>query len=311
MIDIDDSYDVILTYSPIVEITGHVFECFDYWLALRSRYKVGIMFLAGMSIDQLQIAWESKYTISFDEVRDSIIMINDASYSGSHIYRFGKHTVVILCDGNIRALQDRKILFATSKMIGFLCGVHQFEQVKMNTKIIYLQDERIYGKNKYFKSINYVKKLPFKYYKRVEAPHQNIGMLYVTYACKKVTPQVIQDYHYRSGCSKSILVVPYKLDEYEGLDDIEQIIAPVQDFFAKFDTYIYTPVERKFDCSPRLVTECFLQDHDVMIDLPYVDIGLQTRYNDCKENLSSLNLTNDDQIFGIIEKVRNGELTCQ
>jgi len=35
MIKIDEKYDVVLTYSPISEITGHVFECFDYYLFLR------------------------------------------------------------------------------------------------------------------------------------------------------------------------------------------------------------------------------------------------------------------------------------
>jgi hypothetical protein len=39
-----------------------------------------------------------------------------------------------------------------------------------------------------------------------------------------------------------------------------------------------------------LVTECFLYDKDVIIDLPYADIGLQTRYNDCKNDIDSLNL---------------------
>jgi len=62
----------------------------------------------------------------------------------------------------------------------------------------------------------------------------------------------------------------------------------------KFDTYIYTPVQRQFDCSPRLVTECFLHKKNVLIDLPYVDIGLQTRYNDCKKDIEQLNLKEND-----------------
>ena len=92
-------------------------------------------------------------------------MIDDSSYKGSHIYKFDQHTLVFLCDGNIRALNDRKIIFAANKMIGFLCGDHHFEQCKMNKNITYLQDYRIYGQNKFFNSYDYVKKLPFKYYK--------------------------------------------------------------------------------------------------------------------------------------------------
>lgn len=50
MIKIDDSYDIVLTYSPIIEITGHIFECFDYYLFLRNKYKVGILFFAGLNL---------------------------------------------------------------------------------------------------------------------------------------------------------------------------------------------------------------------------------------------------------------------
>ena len=39
-----------------------------------------------------------------------------------------------------------------------------------------------------------------------------------------------------------MLVVPYTLPEYENIDGVKQVQAPVPDFFEKFDTYIYTPV---------------------------------------------------------------------
>ena len=303
MIYVDKKYDIILTFSPIIEITGHIFECFDYWLILRKKYKVGILFLAGLSLEKLEIAWNSKYNVSFQEVKENIIIINDSEYHGAHIYKFDKHTLVFLCDGNIRALNDRKIIFSCNKMIGFLCGNHHFEQIKMNSNIIYLQDDRIYGKNQFFRSFNYIKKLPFKYYKKSIKKSNNIGMMYITYACRKVTAKIIEEYHKKSKCSKTILVVPYKISEYNNIKNVEQIVAPVENFFDKFDTYIYTPVERHFDCSPRLVTECFMQGKKVLLDLDYDDIGLQTRYYDCVNKLDSLDLTENDQIFQIIEQI--------
>jgi hypothetical protein len=99
------------------------------------------------------------------------------------------------------------------------------------------------------------------------------------------------------------LVVPFKLREYENIDNVIQMEAPIKDFFNSFDTYIYTPVQRKFDCSPRLVTECFLHNKKVIMNLDYDDLGLQTRYNDCVENLESLNLKENDDIIQIIEEV--------
>lgn len=66
-------YDVVLTYSPIIEITGHIFECFDYYLFLRQYCKVGILFFCGLSLDKLKIVFESKYTVQFESVKQDII----------------------------------------------------------------------------------------------------------------------------------------------------------------------------------------------------------------------------------------------
>lgn len=301
MVVIDPKYDVILTYSPISEITGHVFECFDYYLYLRDYYKVGILFMEGLDIEQLKVAFDSKYVVEFDSIRQDIIQLDHKTLVKERIYKFGNKTVVILCDGNIRSLADKGIFLCTNKLLGFMCGQYNFENVKINNHITYLQDYRIYGQNKYFKSYDYVKKLPFQFYKQIKRIPQNVGMMYVTYACRKVTPYVIEQCHLRSGCSRSLLVVPYKLDEYDGIDDVEQVVAPVPNFFEKFDTYIYTPVERHFDCSPRLVTECFFYGKDVQLDVDYVDIGLQTRYNDAVSNLQGLQLNGHDFILDAID----------
>lgn len=106
-----------------------------------------------------------------------------------------------------------------------------------------------------------------------------------------------------SGCSKTLLVVPYKINEYNNIANVEQVVAPIPNFFEQFDTYIYTPVPRQFDCSPRLVTECFLYGKKVYMNLDYIDIGLQTRYNDCVNNLESLILKEGDDILKHIEQV--------
>jgi len=98
--------------------------------------------------------------------------------------------------------------------------------------------------------------------------------MYTTFVCRKITPNVIKEYHEMSGCKKTLLVVPYKLQEYDNIDNVEQIVAPVDNFMEKFDTYIYTPVERKFDCSPRLITECSFYKKNIILNVNYVDKGL-------------------------------------
>lgn len=300
MIQISD-YDVILTHSPIYEITGHIFECFDYYLFLKQYYNVGILFFDGLSEEKLKIAFNSKYNIDFDDIKKDIIFIKlDPNNNTYTTIKFNNKTVVILTDGHIKSLNHRKIIFATNKLYGFMCEYDEFEKQKFNKHITYLQDYRIYNKNMFFNSIDYVKKLPFKFYKKINRIYDNIGMMYTTFVCRKITPYVVQQYHEMSGCKKTLLIVPYKLNEYDNIDGVEQIQAPVENLMEKFDTYIYTPVERKFDCSPRLVTECFLYKKNVLININYTDIGLKTRYNDCK-NIELLNLTDNDKILDVIK----------
>lgn len=304
MIVINSEYDVVLTYSPIIEITGHLFECFDYYLFLKKYYKVAILLFGGLSLEQLKIAFESKYINSFNSIINDLILIDQAKLNEekNKIIVFGKKTVVILCDGNIKSLDDKRIIFSTKKLYGFLCEYDNFHLVKINKNITYLMDYRIYGcKLKYFKSINYVKKLPFKYYRKCINQNLNRGMMYTTYICRMIDPQTILEYHQMSRCNSTILVVPFKKNEYDNLPGVKQIVAPVNDFFNKFDTYIYTPVCRKFDCSPRLLTECFILGKKVICDINYSDPGLQVRYNDCISNLNSLDLNENDQIIQVIK----------
>lgn len=301
MIYIDQTYDVILTHSPITEITGHIFECFDYYLFLQQYCKVGILFFDGLPISQLKIAFESKYNILFNNIIKDIKIISlDPLNKQYQMIVFGKKTTVILTDGHIKSLNHRKIILAANKLFGFLCEYDAFEKQEFNKNITYLADYRIYGKLKFFKSIDYIKKLPFKFYKKCTNTSLNRGMMYTTYICRMITPDVILQYHQMSRCSSTMLVVPFKKPEYDDLPEITQVVAPVDDFFNKFDTYIYTPVARKFDCSPRLLTECFMLGKKVICDVNYSDIGLNARYNDCINNLESLNLTDNDKILDII-----------
>lgn len=307
IVEIDPSYDVVLTFSPITEITGHIFECFDYYLFLRNYYRVGILFLGSIPEEKLKKAFNDKYIFDYDDIRKDIVVVEHEDLKAKKMFTFGKDTVVLLCDGNIQQLQLYGIHLICKTLLGFLCAEKEESYVRSGShyrNIVYLKDYRIYQKNEFFRSVDYVKKLPFKYYKRFNRDYDNTGMMYVTYACRKITPQVIQEYHEMSGCSKTMLVVPYKLPEYEGIFDVEQVEAPVENLFGKFDTYIYTPVQRKFDCSPRLVTECFLHGKKVLINLNYVDLGLQTRYNDCTRDLESVNLREGDAILEIIEEFR-------
>ena len=147
MIQIDKKYDVILTYSPIPEITGHVFECFDYYLFLRNYYKVGIIFIDSLKQEQVKVAFESKYIFKYDDISNDVMFISKEQLKQTTIISFGRNTVVFVTDGNIKSLEYRKIILATTKLYGFMCGDYEFHLMQTNKNIIYLQDYRIYGRN--------------------------------------------------------------------------------------------------------------------------------------------------------------------
>lgn len=269
-----------------------------------------MLFLGSIPPDKLEMAFQTKYIDQFEDIREDLIYYSLAEIkSGKNIFYFDCNTFVLLCDGNIQALESYKISLLTKHFYGFLC--FSDEQLtrgfgsSLSKKITYLQDKRIYTtKNPGFKTIHYVKKLPFSHYRLVSGPNGNVGMIYMTFNCRKISPYTVLDYHWRSGCEKSLLVVPEKLDQYDNLAGIEQVEAPVEDFFSKFDTYIYTPVARHFDCSPRLVTECYLQKKNVLVDLDYVDLGLQTRIKDCQDDIKRLDLKAGDPLVEIICRAR-------
>ena len=228
---ISSEYDIVLTYSPIIEITGHLFECFDYYLFLREKYKVGILLFNGMPVSALRTAFESKYNVCFDEVERDLMLVDGVSCNAMVDVYVPPKTFLLVADGNFKAAGYNGIHFMARRVFGFLCEPDPGEFVGMPRNVTYLQDYRIYGKNSFHPSIDYVKKLPFKYYKPCADVDERKGMMYMTYVCRKVGPDVVLDYLKRSGCSESILVVPYRLSDYDGIPGITQVIAPVGNFF--------------------------------------------------------------------------------
>ena len=168
MIYIDPSYDVILTYSPIIEITGHIFECFDYYLFLSQYYKVGVLFFSSLSKDKLKIVWNSKYNVDFSVIENNLILTKSPTHTSlKTLYKFGNNTVVILTDGNYASLDYYNIILVTKNILAFKCQDFSNNKPLFHKQLIYLQDNRIYQEpDKYFKTINYIKKIPFAYYKK-------------------------------------------------------------------------------------------------------------------------------------------------
>jgi len=191
---INPEYNVVLTYSPIIEITGHLFECFDYYLFLRERYKVGILLFNGMPVSALKTAFESKYNVGFDLVEKDLMLVNDVSRGNAVDVYVPPETFLLVTDGNFKATSYNGIHFMARRIFGFLCEPDPGEFQGMLYNVTYLQDYRIYGKNTLHNSVDYVKKLPFKYYRKCAKVDEKHGMMYMTYVCRKVGADTVVDY---------------------------------------------------------------------------------------------------------------------
>ena len=160
----------MLTFSPISEITGHIFECFDYYLFLKDYYKTCILFLGSIPEEKLKKVFNDKYIDNYDDIAEDVIIVTEQQLKTTHkLFTFGKDTVVILCDGNIHQLQLYNIQLMTHRLLGFLCAEKEeayYNANSMYKHITYLKDDRIYKPCSLFKSYDYVKKLPFSHYKR-------------------------------------------------------------------------------------------------------------------------------------------------
>ena len=97
------------------------------------------------------------------------------------------------------------------------------------------------------------------------------------------------------------------LDIHINCHGVNFVKPPVNNLFSKFNTYIYTPTPKTFDCSPRLIAECKYYNkqvvyHNITAEYLKKDKGLNYRINDIESGLHNITLTDDDDIFNILNE---------
>jgi hypothetical protein len=92
----------------------------------------------------------------------------------------------------------------------------------------------------------------------------------------------------------------------EDFDNVKFLVPPIEDLFNKFHVFVYTPVPRHWDCSPRFIAECKWYNKTVIyegIDYLAEDHGLRWRQHDIEYDFESLQLKDDDEIISIIRNI--------
>jgi hypothetical protein len=302
-----NNIDIILTYSPIDECTGHIFEVFDYYLLLRNYFKCKILLLTKLNIDLVDNALSRYLDNNIKLIKEDLILLND--YKKYKIISV-KDSIILITDGNLLSFNNRNIIFNCKKILSFLCFEYDFKNLNNYRNTIFLQDYRIYNKNKYFDSIDYIKKINFDSYKKDIINNKNTALLYLTINCRNLLIKEIEEIvdKYNNFDSIYILSPENKTinNYFKNNTKVISFCPPVNNFFELFDTYIYTPIKRHFDCSPRLITECkFYNKNIIYHNINYKDIGLEIRKKDIQNNFKNLYLTSKDNIINIIKNEKS------
>lgn len=294
ILQLDKSYDLYISYSwGTVNhgICGHTFEVIEYFLLLKNHMKVGILLCEDITWETFEAAIIDKYNITQDEllhIKENTIFKNRPMVvTGNNI---------LFTDGGVVNLSRVKLYF--NNVLMFACGN---KEIKDNDKenVYILQDDRVYEPVK-LNGINYKKKILFSRFKAL-SKEEDVIMLYGTKNCRGIKDdtyeQLLEKYE------KPFIV----LGDTNTLPDVNRMTSlslPVKNLFEKFSTYVYTPVARHFDCSPRFIAECkFYKKEVIYYDIDYweEDLGLKWRKQDIDTDFSALHLTDNDDIINIIK----------
>jgi hypothetical protein len=291
---LDSSYDLWLTYSWSNNnhgICGHTYEVIDYFYILKKYFKVGILLCEDIDWNTFERSIRSKYNFNDSEL---------AEYKAHTVFikrpSLLKGRNILFTDGGIVNTQSITLLF--DNVLFFACGN---KEIKDNTKsnVWILQDDRVYAPVA-VNGVNYKKRILFDKLRPATAT-SSAHLVYATKNCRN-----LNNYQELLQYSDNILAITNEENKPQPVTGITFVTPPVDNIFEKFSTYIYTPVERKWDCSPRFIAECKYYDKQVIyhnIDYWSEDLGLYWRKWDIDNDFESLFLKDDDKIVDVLRNI--------
>ena len=277
--------EILITFTPehnyVKNLSGHLFECFDYYFHIRKFKKCKILIQEPTTYEELQYIISHHYT---EEIPKEDIIINEH-------FSLVKVPIVLNVDDCHYLLNKNRSRFACEKFFNFACGDTKLNY-SLDCDIITLFDPKIYEKETLkCKSIEYIKKI---YPKLNHTKTQNKPFAHITKNCKSLSSEMLGSLllEYPNIVIYSDYLNSQDFSSYE-----KAIITnkPILDF--SFSKYIYTPVSRHFDCSPRLIVECQLLGIEIVLwNIDYRDIGLERRLGSYEEFI----LKDNDSILSIL-----------
>lgn len=282
-------YDVVLTtaFEFNYGICGHLFEMVDYYWAIKNytNKSVCILLADGTTAEQLRETIKQKYDgLEIEHIvyrpQPKVIIANtlvvvDGSYRFKHAEIFAKRIILFRC-------RENNFTYFTNT----------------GAEVHLLQDNRVYDipANPRLKVQHYTKKILFSKYKQY--PKMGEGaMFYIPTICRRVEEEALIAIQQKHNLTNSVVIT----DDVTLYPTQRALQAPVADIWTLFDTYVYTPVPLKFDCSSRFIAECAFYGKRVIYELDYEDVALNARRQDC-EDIDCITLKQDDMFLSLINE---------
>lgn len=280
---------------------GHIYEIFDYYLFLKQHYKVGILIGEHIDLTTYKLSIQDKYNLTDPEVED---IINNTTFVNRPKIITGKN--ILFVDGLLNQhFQQAGVILKFDNIFTFRCSPRSTHHDLDYRNVTLLQDQRVYNDQDSKIATDYVKKINFSKYKSISKTNTGTALLYGTGNCRKLelqdVNQIIDTYKYAHYMLVTNLVFDHQVSRLTVYDP------PVENIFNLFDTYIYTPTTKVFDCSPRFIAECKFYGKDVVyhnIDREHLErnTGLDIRIKDVTSEFDSIHLKPGDTIIDIINE---------
>ena len=296
-------YDLVFTtsFENNHGITGHIFEMIEYYTICKHRgINAAIALLDGTTMELFSTALHAKYDFSQSEITDilsnvtvlvhpHILMVNnlcivDGAPSVRNCVIYADNVFLLRCwDGPLSYFSDSKSIKQTHLLQDFSMYTERYED--LNIKVV-----------------DYTKKLLWDRYKRPAPVKTNTAMFYMMNRCKARPAEEIAGYIAKYDFEHYLIITdtPQRYQELVS-DKVSIEVAPVDNLYEKFDTYIYTPVT-KVDCSPRFMVECAAFGKDVIYEIDYIDPGILSRQRDIAKGVDTLLLKDDDAFIEYVNR---------
>jgi len=300
-------------------ICGHLYECIEYFFYLDYYYKNQINILIperSLNYDILKEVIQNKYLIDSSKLENILNCI---------IFQDKPDVVicnnVLFVDGDLNFLKfsnNKNIILKAKNVISFGCdknGLNNkvseiYELYKSNVKNFYnLIDHRIYKDLSTLNNVQYINYIKKIYFSLIIPPkkEKNRSLLYLTKSCRKISPERLKEIIKEN--KKYLIITDEEYNDFLNNDKILQINPPIKNIFEQFNEYIYTDIDRKWDCSSRFLGECKYFNKNITLELKnkenYLkeDLGLRYRLEDINSNLNKIELNLNDNLKDILNDI--------